>query len=190
MVLVRCFCAVNLSEEVRNNIAVFQSDLKRNIPNVSWVKKGNFHITLKFLGEKRNVEIDRISDVLSKVSTRLMAFNIVFGSLGFFPAPLRPRVIWVGLRSGAEEMIELNKHIEDNLAKIKIRRDSKFHPHITLGRIRKWVLNEDECRELINQNQQSDFGSLRVKSVSLMRSTLKSTGAEYSEIGSFDLIET
>jgi len=58
------------------------------------------------------------------------------------------------------------------------REDKKFHPHLTLGRVRaqRGMISLMEELDLFHDKQ---FGSFRVDQVKLMKSELKQKGAEY-----------
>ena len=47
---VRAFIAVDVGEEIRAHLDGLQRKLKKVHANVRWVKPGNIHLTLAFLG--------------------------------------------------------------------------------------------------------------------------------------------
>ena len=64
-----------------------------------WSKSGTLHLTLRFLGD---VEDDRLEPLIGAVGRAAMsvgAFEFVTTSLGAFPSPRRPRVLWLGVES-------------------------------------------------------------------------------------------
>src|SRR2546423_13384679 len=65
------------------------------------------------------------------------AFPLVIGGFGAFPNARRPRVVWLGLREGAEPLIALQRRVEDELLRREIVSDGEeFTPHLTLARVR------------------------------------------------------
>jgi 2'-5' RNA ligase len=66
------------------------------------------------------------------------------------------------------------------------KEDRKFSPHLTIGRVKDRKGIEPVIKGLYTFKD-TFFGSIEVKEVLLMRSVLKPTGAEYSEIAGFKL---
>jgi RNA 2',3'-cyclic 3'-phosphodiesterase len=186
---IRCFCAVDISDDVKNVLKNLQSELKMQFDRVSWTRSEGLHITMKFLGDQEHSEIGEISDALIKACRNFPEVRVDFSGLGFFPGPLRPRVIWVGVKSGGKELINLNKLIEDELAKLKIPRESKrFHPHVTLGRIKSFSKDNTKYQEIELQYKEKSFGSVMADKLIFMQSILKPRGAEYISLGKFEFI--
>ena len=92
----RTFVAIEVSDkDVLNSIHKIQTEL--NIKAKS-VELHNMHFTVQFLGEVSEEIIGKISDVLNSIE--FSAFSITFGSIGVFPKPNSPRVIWIGVTDG------------------------------------------------------------------------------------------
>ena len=47
----RLFIAIELPSEIRNALMVFLNELRDTAPRAKWLRAGNLHVTLKFLGE-------------------------------------------------------------------------------------------------------------------------------------------
>ncbi|MBU1627339.1 RNA 2',3'-cyclic phosphodiesterase [bacterium] len=187
---IRCFCAVDISEDVKDRITDFRSQIKGNFDRVSWTKPAGMHITMKFLGEQEESGIDEISRALSEVCKSIYRFKIEFKALGFFPGPRKPRVVWVGVKSGEKELVNLNKLVEDKLSLFKIPKESRdFHPHITLGRIKQRRPGEDDIyKEMLLKYQDESFGFCIADRLCFLQSILKREGAEYKKLGNYEFI--
>jgi len=184
---IRCFCAVDISEDVKNVLKDIQSELKSTFDRVSWTKPHGLHITMKFLGDQEGSYIGEISNALSKACVNFSKVEVDFSGIGFFPGSSRPRIIWAGINSGLKELMKLNNSIEDELAKLKIPRDKKrFHPHVTLGRIRSWDKESINYKKIELNYKNISFGSIMVDKLCLIQSILKPKGAEYITLGTFD----
>ena len=184
---IRCFCAVDISGDIKDRILDFRDEIKGNFGKVSWTKREGMHITLKFFGDQEESKIDEIKGALSEVSKDFSKVNIELGCLGFFPGFRRPRVIWVGLNKGEGELIDLKGMIDDMLVKIKIPRDGKrFKPHLTLGRIRNPEGKEGIYRDLVMKNEGRAFGSFIADRLFFIQSILKPEGAEYIRLGAYE----
>ncbi|MEK6581221.1 MAG: 2'-5' RNA ligase family protein, partial [Nitrospirota bacterium] len=58
----RCFIAIELTDEIKRNIDTYVEQLKATKADVKWVPAKNLHLTLKFLGstpEELLTEINR-----------------------------------------------------------------------------------------------------------------------------------
>ena len=62
-------------------------------------------------------------------------FSLTLDKIGVFPSENYIRVVWVGVKP-TEDVIELQRKIEDSLEEFKFKEDLKFHPHITLARVK------------------------------------------------------
>ena len=172
----RTFVAVELSNsEVLNSIKKIQTDLKIKARPVS-VK--NMHFTLLFLGEITEEVSNQVQDALGSID--FTPFDVNFVGVGAFPKPKFPRVIWVGTDdSGATQLVELAKKVEDALSPLGFHRDKPFKAHVTIFRIKNKI--HDISAEL------ADFTSLnvgvqKVSEIKFKKSVLTSNGPLYSDL--------
>jgi 2'-5' RNA ligase len=183
----RTFIAIELPEKVKKKIELAQTPLKKTNAFVSWVKPGNIHVTLKFLGE---VPEDKINDVFlatEKALEGIKKFRMSLRGMGAFPDFRRPRVIWIGAKSGEEELIYLAGRVEEEMGKIGFPKENrKFSAHFTIGRV-KSTKNIENLMELVKS---SDFSTdeIEVNEVVVMRSQLHPAGAIYTPLKKIQLI--
>jgi 2'-5' RNA ligase len=184
----RTFIAIELPEGIKKQIEQAQAPLKKTEAFVSWVKPGNIHVTLKFLGE---VPEDKINEVFSGTERALAGakrFTMTLKGMGAFPDFRRPRVIWVGAGSGTEELSQVANKIEEEMEKIGFPREKrKFSAHFTIGRV-KSPKNIEKLTEMV---ESSDFQTeeIEVKEVVMMRSQLHPAGAIYTPLRKLPLEE-
>ena len=184
---IRCFIATELPLELKLKIDTYIDSLRNISPQIKWIKAKNLHITLKFLGEIPYELIEKIHNELSDVSTIVNPFEMSVRGTGFFPNQNKPRVIWLGLQNDSKNSIfKLHEWIDKKLQALGFEREKRrFSPHLTLGRI-KFPDNIQKLSEFINKNEfKSEF--FKVDQIILMRSELKPTGAEYSQIKNYML---
>ena len=180
--VIRTFVAVLLDEELRSRISEVQQRVKELAPDVKWVAPENFHVTLKFLGDVRRDRISVVQAALDEATRGFEAFDLSISGLGVFPTPRRPRVIWVGVEDGREQLVALAKAVEHRLVKAGFEKDDKpFRSHITIGRVRegKPIAGLSEGLDEIDT---SGLGMQRVSSISVMESVLKRGGSEYTPL--------
>lgn len=184
---IRTFIAIEIPTAIQEKLIEIQTDLAKFVGRVSWVKRGNIHITLKFLGDVQANQIESISSALKQIAQTHSSFNINFGGIGVFPNPRRPRVIWVGITSGAEEMTKLAEDIENSLQNLGFPREKRgFTPHLTLARIKR-PLNLQAVSSKFNQYDNLDIPSLKVDNITLIQSQLHPQGSIYTPLEEFAL---
>ncbi len=127
----RLFVAIDLPDSIKDRITELCSF---GLPGVSWVKYEQYHLSLRFVGEVDENSRERIGTALSKV--RGASFELVLKGVGVFPQKKTPRVVWTGVEKN-ESLIQLRNKVEHQLNQIGIQKESrKFHPHLTLGRVK------------------------------------------------------
>jgi len=184
---IRAFVAIGLDEKTRAELGLAIERLRRAARNVAWVAPGNLHITLKFLGDVDEARVEAIAASLRQALAGAPAFDAVVGGLGAFPTPARARVVWAGVRAGAEAMVGVAGRVEAALASFGFPQEARpFSPHVTLGRVR--VPRRDPgLAEALGDGEGREFGTVRVERVLLVRSRLSPRGSEYSELAAVPL---
>ena len=81
----RTFIAVNLSEAVRNDLAAHLDTFRPLAGGVSWVPPGNAHITMKFLGDVPESDLDAVADGVIEAVNGHQPFEVQVGGFGAFP---------------------------------------------------------------------------------------------------------
>ena len=179
---IRCFVAVEIPEPIQELLMSVQTNLQTHIrKGASWTKFGNFHLTLKFLGDVRPETIDMVSETIQRVADTQPPFSIEFGGVGAFPNLTRPRVIWVGVRDGASAVSQLAKTVNRELAHLGFPTDNRFHPHLTLARLRT-AINLEPLKDILRKYNTINNAAMRVNEITLMQSQLHPSGAVYTPL--------
>jgi 2'-5' RNA ligase len=146
------------------------------------------HITLKFLGEIPEQRINTIKQALGTIV--VSSFPLSFSKLGCFPNERRPRVIWIGIDQGYEELRLLAKEVDQKLSELGFPKEKRrFSPHLTLGRVKR--LNPDEkevVSELLQNFTFQTNTSEEITALVFKKSTLTPKGAIYENLADYDLI--
>ena len=179
--MLRAFVAVDTTPEVKAEVSHLLRQLKeRTRFSVKWVKPEQMHITLVFLGEVGAEFIEGAKVELNAVASRCRGFGCRLEGLGAFPSPVRARVLWVGLKSGEQELKELQKEVSRTLTRIGYVGEKRpFRPHLTLGRLREPA--DVNFISEISFRSSSFFVSRMI----LFSSTLKPEGPIYSVLEEF-----
>lgn len=179
---IRCFIAIPLAQEIKEELANIQEKLKKSDAQVKWVSPDSIHITLKFLGDLPRIRLSSISKVIKEVAHKKTWFEMSLSSPGAFPSPGKPRVVWVGIKDGQEELKELAEKLDLKLRSIGLPGEEReFVPHLTLGRIKN-LDNRDKLVEIIHSIKAVSTEKIQVTKINLMKSQLTPTGPIYSVI--------
>lgn len=176
----RIFIAINLPEDVKSKLLSYQE----NWPELParWTTKENLHLTLAFLGNTSDQELEKVFKVMQEVGERHQTFPLEFTHIIFGPSPKNPKMIWVQVES-SQKLLELQKDVETSLAQSA---DKSFSPHLTLARLKAFQFRQMETEELPDVNEEISL-SFKVTSVEVMESTLRRSGAQYTILQSFML---
>lgn len=172
----RLFIAVDLSDELRERFNPIISALGRF--NVKTVELKNLHITLKFLGEVSERMLPLIDGKLREIE--FSPFKIKFKGVGYFPNEKNPRVVWVGVEG--EELRKLAEEVEQRMKRLGFKKDKDFHPHLTVGRIKR--LDKSERGRLVREMEafNTEWGEMVVDRFKLKKSTLTPKGPIYEDV--------
>ena len=180
--VIRCFVAVEIPEPIQALLKPVQTHLQSQIhKGTSWTKPGNFHLTLKFLGDIHPEASNDVAEALQRVTERHPPFSIAFGGIGAFPNLARPRVIWLGIKQGASSVSRLAKAVNFELTNLGFSTDNRFHPHLTLARLRT-ATNLEPLKNILRKYDTIVGGSIRVNEIALMQSQLHRNGAIYTPL--------
>ena len=150
------------------------------------MKKENFHLTLKFLGEVEETLLPDITDELALIAKQFSPFSLTIRGNGGFPSVQKAKVLWIGC-SVPESLHEMHRQIEENLLQFGFEKEKReFKPHLTLGRV-KGRLSDEYVEYFISHPYAEE--KIHVVEFSLMKSTLTPRGAIYSELSAFQLLE-
>lgn len=176
----RTFVAIELDQTIKDNLSSLVQKLDTGDRNIKWVKSQGMHLTLKFLGEVSENQIPEIQTVLDRLAKDYSRFQLSLKGTGTFPPAARiPRVVWVGIEKN-DALQNIQARVENELHKIRFPKEKrKYHPHLTLGRV-KGSQNLQTVMETLNQHKEEEFGKMTVNKLTLFKSTLKPTGAEYT----------
>ncbi len=142
--LIRTFIALELSGALKKGILNLARELEHRGVRASWPRAETLHLTLKFLGDVEEALIPDIVEAVGRAASRVQAFAFDSRSLGAFPSPRRPRVVWVGVEP-VDGLYELQEAVETELSTLGFPREKRrFKPHITIARLREPLNSSDE----------------------------------------------
>jgi 2'-5' RNA ligase len=181
---IRSFIAFDLDNEaVLRKITAAQNILVKTGADLKLVKPDNIHITVRFLGNITPPMVEKVFEEMKKV--QFTPFDVKIQGTGVFPHMRYPRVVWVGITEGADQMRSIFSQLEPRLRKLGFAPDSKgFSPHLTIARV-KSGRNKVELVKCISENADCEFGVIRAECLRLKRSNLTPKGPVYSTLKEF-----
>jgi 2'-5' RNA ligase len=186
MSLLRAFIAIEIPESLQEAIYQQTTPLRSAIDStiVRWVPPANIHLTLKFLGDVSDSNLQFLNQMLNVEARQHRPFAIQIGGLGSFPTPKRPRVIWIGAQAPAD-LESLWRGIEAAATRLGYQAEERsFSPHLTIGRVRQNISTADlqRLRLALESTQIGSLGTVQVTAVHLFKSDLQPTGSVYTRL--------
>lgn len=198
---IRLFIAIEFPASLQERLEEVSRDLARSGVDVRWVAPENLHVTLHFLGEVSANKVSELKVAMEEGAKGVGRFLLSVGGIGVFPDWRNPRVIWVGIERGKEEIIRLYEGLSVSLRRVDsafLAEERDFKAHITLGRFRNEGrrrgpkspdkdLRLERLKEIAHIYDGKEVGLFYVEKVSLIRSQLTPSGPIYSLISSTHL---
>jgi 2'-5' RNA ligase len=172
--MIRTFIAVELPDRFIPEIEKIESVL--DTPGIKLVEPEQVHITLKFLGDINETDVDSIASALSNINCK--PFEARIKGVGVFPKPAYIKVIWLGAEGNFEA---LHNEVERVLLPFKFEKDHQFSPHATLARV-KQLREKTLLLEKLKKLGDIELGTMNVESISLKKSTLRPQGPIYETL--------
>jgi 2'-5' RNA ligase len=181
MARLRTFIAVDLGKSIRDRCVVLQETLARAGSDVKWVEEENLHVTLLFLGEVVDRETPALCRAVADCCAEHDAFALSVETVGCFPNPRRPRVVWAGVGAGSAELIALHDALEPPLLELGCyRREARqYTPHVTLGRV-QGDGGTDVLAAALTKQATWRGGETEVREVRVLSSELRPHGPVYT----------
>lgn len=176
----RIFIAINLPNKIKSELLGY----KEKWPDLParWTSQENLHLTLAFLGNTSETELQALLEIVKRVGERHSSFELQIMRMQYGPTPKNPRMIWAYLKK-SQELGNVQKDLEEELAnakQISYQPEKRaYAPHLTLARLKTFELQRMELEELPEVNEELSL-AFQSTSIELMESKLKRSGAEYT----------
>ena len=164
----RTFIAIELEEEVKDHLAEVQAETQKLCKKGNYTPKENFHLTLHFLGEVEEDDLDYLQQAIYETARRNRPFTFTIDKIGFFPRGNKG-IMWAGIERN-NHLQRLFSTLEKSLEQQGFARERKgLSPHITLGR------EVEPHRSFVDVKKSTKMEPMKVsvRSISLMESVRK-----------------
>ncbi len=181
----RIFLAVSPPAILARELHAARAVLRDVWSGVRWVKPENFHITLVFLGEQDDAQIERVIAAVGPAIKEQEVFDVAFDGAGCFGPVSRPKIFIEKLGQGRDGF----KSLHDALSPLSSA-PGHYRPHLTLGRPRRRELRGPAGGELLPSDVKTDnVRVFQAGEVTLFQSILHTEGVEYVQLQSWSLKE-
>jgi 2'-5' RNA ligase len=178
---IRSFIAFDMENDaVLSKLSGLQKQLVETGADLKMVAPQNIHVTLRFLGDISLGMVERVYDVMKHVE--FTPFTVQLCGLGVFPSLNFPRVVWVGMTQGADQLKSIFGQLEPQIQSLGFPKDAYgFSPHLTIARVRSGR-NKQQLAELVTKKASYDFGTINADCLRLKKSVLSPQGPTYSTL--------
>jgi RNA 2',3'-cyclic 3'-phosphodiesterase len=179
--MLRLFVGIPFPPELKLRLSLLCS----GVPGAKWVDPGNFHLTLRFIGE---VGEDLATDIDAALSwVRAPPFVLQLAGTGVFGNGGAPRSLWVGVERNLS-LAALRDKIEHALVRTGLPPEPrKFAPHVTLARLKKPV--PETIAAFLAASAQFRAEPLAVEAFSLIASLQTKAGSVYEDQADYRLAD-
>ena len=134
--MIRLFIALEIPENIRQKISELKDDAVDSLLNFMWESTEKLHLTIKFIGEVKDENVNSIIDSLSFLN-QYEKIKCSLTKFGFFFRQGVPRILWIGLKVDTI-LFNIVEQLNIKLTKFEVPvEERKFIPHLTLLRIKK-----------------------------------------------------
>lgn len=181
------FIAIDIPEDIKIEIRTIQKQFEK-YAGLKFVGQNQLHLTLVFLGDIDNNQLNETKDILRGLSGFHTAIRCHLSSMGVFPNTAYIKVVWIGISAG-NDLFDLQNTIAATLRKRGIfKLDNEFKPHITIARVRN-AKNKDAILEVVHKNNDFQTKIFELNEIKLKRSMLSRRGPVYDDISIHKLRE-
>ena len=177
--MIRLFAGIGLDRQTSSRL----SQLAGGIPGARWVREGDLHLTLVFLGQVQEAFAADINDAFSALEHPGFSISVEgFGTFGH----AKPHTLWAGVTL-SDELSHLQKKVSQAAHSVGVEIEHrKFIPHITLARLTDSPM--DRIQNFIAANSPLHLAPPPVRAFSLFQSLGTSDGNTYQKLLDYPLI--
>jgi 2'-5' RNA ligase len=174
--MVRAFIALEISGEIKDRLQEAQEMLRGCAARLTFVEPEIIHITVKFLGEVDEKQLQEVRDALNVIP--FTPFPVTAGRVTVNNLK-RPHTVWCVIedRGKGEEILSL---IEDALAPLGFARETRrFTPHATIARVKS---ADPSLLHALYLLKGITYGICPIRGMKLKKSTLTPRGPVYDDL--------
>ena len=179
----RLFVAAEIGERLAGRAADLIRELEKRAADtaprarLTWLVADRLHITVKFIGDVDDVRAAAIVAVLQP-PLDVESFDLTVAGMGAFPKSGPPRVLWIGIEPGRDDLIAAEREISARLTTVGIPPERRpYSPHLTLARVHEAA--GLRSASLLDGLEDRSLGTTRIDAITLFQSRLSPKGPTY-----------
>ncbi|HZS84306.1 MAG TPA: RNA 2',3'-cyclic phosphodiesterase [Stellaceae bacterium] len=178
--MIRLFVGIVLPPELRLRLSL----LRGGVPGAKWVDPGNFHLTLRFIGEVDEGVASDIDAALAQI--RASRFELTLSGVGHFGNGEMPRALWIGVEKNAA-LTQVHDKVENALMRLGLSPEARrYTPHVTLARLKQATV--PRVQQFLSEHALFRAAPFTVERFSLIASYLTKSGSIYEEQADYPLL--
>lgn len=178
MASLRLFTAVEIPGNISSKISSTSQRVLRD-PSLRLVANDSMHITLNFIGDVEDRETPELCRRLEKALDGVCGFPVSIQGFGGFPNLARPRVLWIGVEQGREELVMINRKLRDAIEDFGLLQEKRYSPHLTLARVQSRQLDADRLQSIQSTFERMQWNDFYAAEVIVYNSILEKEGPTY-----------
>jgi 2'-5' RNA ligase len=173
--MLRLFVGIALPPEIKLRLSLIAA----GVPGARWVDPGNYHVTLRFIGDVDEGMAGDIDAALTQI--RAGSFSVVLSGVGQFG----DRMLWAGIEKNPA-LLHLRDKVESALVRLGLEPETRrYAPHVTLARLKG--ASEGRLQAFIQEHALFRAEPFAVDRFSLIASYLTKSGAIYEDQADYAL---
>ncbi len=179
--IVRTFIGVPVAPTVE--LEAVLDELAKMGRTVKPVDAASMHITLKFLGDTPQTDVERLKEIVLEHAAAMPRLTLPLIGLDAFPNRDDPSVVWAAM-SGTEPIRNLAEAIEAAVEPLGFARENRsYKPHLTLARVRAGRGGIPQAGlTLLQEHATTTFGSVSLEEAVLYESKPGLGGPTYEPL--------
>ena len=147
---------------------------------VTWIPADRMHLTIRFIGEVDDRKASMVREALEK-PLAVAPFSLTLCGAGTFPKSGTPRVVWLGVVEGREQLVGVEREITARLTPLGIPEEERpYSPHLTLARVRDPA--GLKSARLLDGLTDRRIGTTQIDAITLFHSKLSPKGPTYTPL--------
>ena len=178
----RVFIGLPLTDKAAHPLLKAQN---HDISGARWQMRDNLHITLNFLGEVEDKDLEALQENLRKIHQN--DFTIHMNGVGTFTRGKTeiPKILWAGVEKTAA-LVNLKEAVDKACRTAGIHIDDRpYCPHVTIARLTD--ASREDVENFLKEHKNLSAPAYRAKEFILYQSHLHDTGSIYRPLRHFPL---
>lgn len=181
----RTFIGTDFNRDIKDSIAGIQHIVRENSERGRFKYAGNFHLTIKFLGEVQQTKTPDIGRVLTNIASKHRKIRLNIDKIGYFDGKESIHALWLGFSGELDKLRELYSDIDEEMHKLGMKKEIKaYTPHITIAQDLILKIPFEKLKEKVDFQS---FKVLEINEISLIKSEEAGGKRIYTPISTFSL---